>query len=119
MCAPALTLEEYFATGPAHERPIFEAVLARLAGAGPVHVEPVAVGLFLKRARTFAELRPRDRWVNLSFSVPYNIASPRIQSRVRAGPGKTYYVVRLHAPEDVDAEIERWLLDAYFESPPA
>jgi hypothetical protein len=118
MCAPAMTLEDYFATGPAHERPIFDAVLARLAGVGPVHVEPVAVGLFLKRARSFAELRPRDKWVNLWFSVPYRIESPRIQSRTQAGT-KTFYVVRLHSPADVDEEIERWLLDAYFDSPPA
>jgi len=119
MCAPALSLEEYFANGPSHERPIFEAVLSRLVDAGPIHVEPVAVGLFLKRARSFAELRPRDKWVNLLFSVPYEIVSPRIQSHLRAGPGKTFYVVRLHSPADVDDELAGWLLDAYFETPPA
>ena len=108
MCAPAMSLEDYFSTGPRHERPIFEAVMARLAGAGPIHVEPLAVGLFLKRARTFAELRPRDRWVNLYFTVPY---------RIQASAGRTYYVVRLHSPADVDAEVAQWLLDAYAESP--
>ncbi|MBV8083431.1 MAG: hypothetical protein JO247_01315 [Chloroflexi bacterium] len=118
MCAPAMTLEEYFATGPQHERAIFEAILARLTDAGPVHVEPVAVGLFLKRARSFAELRPRDKWVNLSFSVPYAIDSPRIRSRIPTRGGRTYYVVRLQSPADVDEHIERWLLDAYFDSPP-
>jgi hypothetical protein len=49
-----MSLEEYFSTGPAHERPIFEAVMAHLNTVGPVHVEPVAVGIFLKRAKTFA-----------------------------------------------------------------
>ena len=117
MCAPAMSLEDYFSTGPRHERPIFEAVMARLAGAGPIHLEPVAVGLFLKRARTFAELRPRDRWVNLYFTVPYRIQSERIQSRIQASAGRTYYVVRLHSPADVDGEIAQWLLDAYAESP--
>ena len=27
-CSPAMSIEEYFSTGPAHERPIFEAVMA-------------------------------------------------------------------------------------------
>ena len=49
-----MSLEEYFSTGPAHERPIFEAVIAHLATVGPVHVEPGSVGIFLKRAQTFA-----------------------------------------------------------------
>src|SRR5215210_5506171 len=66
-CAPAMSLEEYFSTGPARERPIFDAVMAHLDTVGPVHVEPVSVGIFLKRAQSFAQLRPKDRWVALSF----------------------------------------------------
>ena len=54
-CAPALSIEEYFATGPERERPIFEAVMAHLDRVGPVHVEPVSVGIFLKSTRTFAQ----------------------------------------------------------------
>ena len=56
-CAPAMSIEEYFATGPERERPIFDAVMAHLDTVGPVHVEPVSVGIFLKRAQTFAQLR--------------------------------------------------------------
>ena len=37
-CAPAVTLDEYFSTGPERERPIFEAVMRRLDPLGPVHV---------------------------------------------------------------------------------
>ena len=53
-----MTLKEYFSTGPERERPIFEAVLAPSRSLGPVHVEPVSVGIFIKRARSFVELRP-------------------------------------------------------------
>ena len=28
-CAPGLTLDEYFSTGPSHERPVYEAVIHR------------------------------------------------------------------------------------------
>jgi hypothetical protein len=45
-----MSLEEYFSTGPAHERPVFEAVIGHLEVVGPVHVEPLSVGIYLKRA---------------------------------------------------------------------
>jgi hypothetical protein len=77
-CAPAMTLEQYFSTGPDRERPIFDAVMAHLDSVGPVHVEPVSVGIFLKRSRSFAELRPMVRWVALSFSLPRRLTSSRI-----------------------------------------
>jgi hypothetical protein len=86
-----MTVEEYFSTGPAHERPIFKTVLSHLETIGPVHVEPVSVGIFLKRVRTFAELRPTDRRVALSFP--------------------------LRRPEDFDDALRGWLSEAYLDSP--
>jgi len=40
-CAPGLSLEEYFETGPAHERPIFDLVMAHVESLGPVHADVV------------------------------------------------------------------------------
>ncbi|MPZ79803.1 MAG: hypothetical protein GEV28_05145 [Actinophytocola sp.] len=81
-CAPAMPLEEYFATGPPFERPIFEAVHAHLTSLGPLHLEPVSVGLFFKRSRTFARLRPMTRWVVLSFILSRTVTDQRITRRV-------------------------------------
>lgn len=112
-CAPAMTLADYFSSGPAHERPIFEAVMAAMEPIGPVHVEPVSVGIFLKRARSFAQLRPRDKWVNLSFGLRRRLDSPRIRTRQDAGGGRTHHVIRLVGPDDVDEEVRDWLAEAY------
>src|SRR5437588_237771 len=71
--SPTMSLDEYLETGPAHERPVFDAVMAHVATLGPVHVEPVSVGIFLKSPRKFAELRPMQRWVALSFSLPRRV----------------------------------------------
>src|SRR4029079_8896030 len=80
-CAPAMTLEEYFSTGPERERPIFEAVSGYLETLGPMHVEPVSVGIFIKRGRSFVELRPKVRWVAMSFPLPYVLDHARIARR--------------------------------------
>ena len=116
-CAPAMTLDEYFATGPERERPIFEAVMAHLATVGPVHVEPVSVGIFLKKASTFAELRPKTKWVALSFSLGRTVRSPKIVNKVQQWGGSFYHVANLTGPEDVDDDVRSWLTEAYLRSP--
>ena len=112
-----MSVEEYFSTGPAHERPIFEAVMAHLATVGPVHVEPVSVGIFLKRAQTFAQLRPKDRWVALSFSLPRRVTHERIVRKVIEYHGRYYHVANLRDPNDLDDRLRAWLTEAYYASP--
>jgi len=115
-CAPAMSVEEYFSTGPERERPIFEAVMEHLESVGPVHVEPVSVGIFLKRGRTFAELRPKTRWVALAFPHAGVLEDARIARRMASG-SRTWYVVNLREPEDVDDQVRAWLTEAYLNTP--
>jgi hypothetical protein len=112
-----MSLEEYFSTGPPRERPIFEAVMAHLESVGPVHVEPVSVGIFLKRSRTFAELRPKQRWVALFFVVSRVVHSPTIARTLKGSGRRTFHVVNLVGPEDVDDEVRAWLTESYIDSP--
>jgi hypothetical protein len=111
-----MTLEEYFSTGPERERPIFEAVMEQLESVGPVHVEPVSVGIFLKRGKTFAELRTMTQWVALSFPHSSQIEDRRITRRMKSG-GRVWHVVRLRGPEDVDEQVRSWLTEAYLNTP--
>jgi hypothetical protein len=116
-CAPAMTVEEYFATGPPFERPIFEAVMAGLADVGPIHVEPVSVGIFLKRSRGFAELRPMTRWVAVSFGLERTIHSARISRKVIPYGARYHHVVNVATADEVDDELLDWLTEAYDLSP--
>jgi hypothetical protein len=116
-CSPAMSLDEYFATGPDWERPIFEAVMAHLGTVGPVHVEPVSVGIFLKRAQSFAQLRPMTRWVALSFGLPREVRSSKISRKVIAYGSRYHHVVNVRTPADVDDDVRAWLTEAYLASP--
>lgn len=112
-----MTVDDYFRTGPIFERPVFDAVMGRLATVGPVHVEPVSVGIFLKRSRTFAELRPMTKWVAVSFTLTRTVSSHRIARKV-IGTGSTkYHVVNVRDPSDVDEQLGEWLSEAYLASP--
>lgn len=112
-----MDLEEYFSTGPPHERPVFEAVMRHLLTVGPIHVEPVSVGIFLKRAQTFAQLRPKQRWVALSFGLPRRVSHPTITRKVIPYSGRYYHVANLTGPDDLDDQLRSWLTEAYLNSP--
>lgn len=112
-CAPGLTIEEYFATGPPHERPVFEAVHGHLAQYDDLYVEPLAVGIFFKRRRTFAQLRPMRRWVQLSMLLPRKIDDPRISRKVVDTGRSFYHVLNIAGPEQVDETVRGWLDEAY------
>ena|SRR5438105_4405197 len=117
-CAPAMSQARYFATGAAFERPIFEAVAAHLHSLGPPQTEYVSVGIFFKRSRTFAELRPMRNRVRLSFLVSRRLPKhPRIVKAWHGSGIRSAYFVDLHGPEDVDDELKDWLTEAYLTSP--
>jgi hypothetical protein len=112
-----MSLDEYFSTGPPHERPVFEAVMAHVSTLGPVHVEPVSVGIFLKRARSFAELRPRERWVAVAFGLPRPARHPRITRKVMQSGNTHWHVANVRSPDDLDDALLDLLTEAYLASP--
>ena len=112
-----MTLEEYFSTGPPFERPIFEAVLAHLETLGPVHVEPVSVGIFLKKSGSLFELRPMTRWVALSFPLERKVTHPKIARKPYDAGRRFFHVANLRGPDDVDDDVKAWLTEAYLAAP--
>jgi hypothetical protein len=115
-CAPAMTLDEYFSTGPPFERPVFDAVMAHLDPLGPVYVEPVSVGIFLRHGDSgakIAELRPKVRWVALTLSLGHPVHDRRMSSRTPGRGGHTWYSIRLAGAGDVDDPVRGWLTEAY------
>ncbi|MCU1388004.1 MAG: hypothetical protein JWL72_1342 [Ilumatobacteraceae bacterium] len=117
-CAPGLTIEEYFATGPAHERPVFEAVMKHLGTVGPVHADAVAVGIFLKNPRKFAELRPKQHWVSVSFALDRAARHRTITRKVTPYGGRFWHTANVAVPADVDADLRQLLTEAYLDASP-
>lgn len=112
-CSPAMTLDEYFETGPARERPIFDAVLEHLESLGPVHVEPLSVGIYFKRAETVVTMRPMQRWEALSFSLPRIVKHPLMTRKPIPHGGRWFHIVNVVEPDDIDDRIRNWLTEAY------
>jgi len=112
-CAPGLTLDEYFSTGPTHERPVFDAVMSHLESVGPVHADIVSVGIFLKNPRKFAELRPKQRWVSVSFSLRRRARHPLITRKVVEYGERYWHVANVADPDEVDEALCELITEAY------
>jgi hypothetical protein len=108
-----MSLVEYFSTGPPHERPVFDAVHAYLCTLGPIHVEPVSVGIFIKKAGSFVELRPMTKWVAMSFPLDRRLSHPKIARKPIDTGTRIYHVVNLREPDDLDADVRAWLAESY------
>jgi uncharacterized protein DUF5655 len=116
-CVPAGTLAQSFAGRPEWYRAAFELIEGHLRGLGDVVVEPVQVGVFFKRARSFAELRPMKSVLRVEFLLSRSLDDPRITKTLPLSANRSAYFVDLRAPEEVDATLLAWLAEAYDSSP--
>lgn len=82
-----------------------------------MRVEAVQVGILFKRARTFAELRPRRDRVVLSVLLSRRMEHARIVKTWHGSGQRSAYFVDLRDPTDVDEDVRDWLTEAYVSSP--
>jgi hypothetical protein len=79
-------VDECFAGRPPGQRAIYDLLEAHLRALGPLHVDTVRVGVFLKHQRKLAEVRPKSRWLSLEVVLPRPVEDPRVARRERIGP---------------------------------
>jgi hypothetical protein len=87
--------------------------MAHVTTLGPVHADVVSVGIFLKNPRKFAELRPKDRWVAVSFALRRRARHPTITRKVVQYGARYWHVANVRAPSEVDAQLLDLLAEAY------
>ena len=116
VCAPGMPIELWLDEQLDPQRRAAAAVLAIVRRYRGLAIEAVSVGVLIKRARTLVELRPKKRWLDLSFISNAAITSDRIARALPVSSG-TYYVVHLRDATDVDAELRGWLATSLRKSP--
>ena len=109
-----MTLEEYFSTGPTFERPVFDAVIGHLRTLGEPFLEPVSVGVFVKRDGVgVLQLRPMTKWVALCLFMRRTVHDHRISRKPIATGRIVYHVVNVRGPDDVDDVVKGWITEAW------
>jgi Domain of unknown function (DUF5655) len=112
VCLPVRPVDAYFRDRPEHEREIYDAVVGHLQSIGTVDVEAATVGILVKRRRTFVELRPKQKWVELSIMLTRPIDDPRVARRIVVSRGRFAYFFRLRSAADVDDDLRELLTES-------
>lgn len=113
-CAPAMTVEEFFETGPAFERPIFERVRDHLQTLDAnIWFEPVSVGIFFKRRSVFVSLRTMNKWIAVSFNLTRKLEHDRLSRKVVEHGGRFFHVVNVRTVDEIDDVLLDWLTEAW------
>ena len=112
VCVPGGTVDDTF-RGREWQRPICDEILGFLRELGPLHVDAVGVGVFLKRQRKLAELRPMARALSVNLWMPRVIDDERVVRRYDVSAVSIWHVIRLTDPAQVDEQVKDWLTEAY------
>ncbi len=109
-----MDLDEYFATGPDFERPIFEVVRDHLQTFDPdIWFEPLLVGIYFKRRSTFVALRTMTKWIAVGFQLDRKLEHGRLSRKVVANGKRHYHVVNVRDAAEIDEELLDWLSEAW------
>jgi Domain of unknown function (DUF5655) len=113
VCVPGSTVDDSFSGRAAQWRPIYDAIAGHVTALGPVHEDAVKVGVFLKHHRTFAEVRPKARSLQLWLFLSRPVDGNRISKRMQVAGERFWHVVKLTEVADVDDQVRGWLTEAY------
>ena len=108
-------IDRQYAGAKAGLRPIYERVAAFVEGLGD-DVEPGPRGTYVSygRPKQFALVQPSTRTrVDVGLRLPGVVPTERLVDAGSFGSGNITHRVALGAVDDVDAELEGWLREAY------
>jgi hypothetical protein len=111
-----MTLDDYFATGPPFERPVFDEVADFVSTLGTVTIEFVSVGVFFKKPSSWMQLRPKRTWVAMIFPMRRAVRHRTIKNKPTTngrGSSAQWYVANLETPDDFDDDLRELLTESF------
>jgi hypothetical protein len=106
-------LEEHFKGREPNVVETFERLLSAAQKCGPVTVVPEKTRIAFQVRMSFAALMLHRGWVDGHVVLARRLESPRFRRIDLISPRNQVHVFRLHEPDEVDAEVEAWLAEAY------
>lgn len=94
-------------------RQLFDALVGKLEGFGPVRVDAVKTGINLGNKVHFAEVKVRKNWINVSFVLGRVIDHPKIAKSDVLTPTMVDHRVKVSSLDELDDTLLGWLREAY------
>jgi hypothetical protein len=92
---------------------LYNQLLSALRTIGPFQEEVKMASIHLVRKTAFAGVHPRKEHLNLTIKAAKAIKSARICKSEQTSKSRWHHEVKLAAPNEIDAELLRWLREAY------
>jgi hypothetical protein len=112
---PNALVDAMYAGPKASLRPIYEQLvkLARKLGKDVV-LTPCKTYVGFRRKRQFAVVKPTTRTrVDLGFTLPDVKPEGRLEAAGKIGSDRITHLIKLESIKEIDAEVKRWLQEAY------
>jgi hypothetical protein len=100
------------AAGPV-ARDLYKTLLIAIKPLGAFQVEVKKTSIHLVRKSAFAGVHPRKQHLGLTIKAAKAIRSARIHKSEQVSKSRWHLETKLTAPEDIDAELLKWLGEAY------
>jgi hypothetical protein len=107
------TVEDHFRGKSPSVREVYDRLLAAVRKIGPFQEEPKKTSIHLARSSALAGVEVRKDYLLLNLKSDHPIDSPRVIKAEQLSARRFHQKVKLASPAEVDAELERWLAEAY------
>lgn len=94
-------------------RALYDKLLEVLNSFGPIIEEPKKTSIHLVRKSALAGVETRKSYLLLNIKADHKIDSPRILKTEQPSANRYHHKVKFESLEDVDEELEGWLMNAY------
>jgi len=106
-------LKSHFEGKDPSVRATYDRLLQKTREFGRVSEEPKKTSIHLVNRTAFAGVATRKSAIILTVKSARQLSSPRIHKSERTSANRFHHEVKLGTPSEVDAELVKWLKDAY------
>src|SRR6266481_645212 len=107
------TVRSHFDNKDVAVHKIYDGLLKSARKFGPVSEEPKKTSIHLMNQTAFAGVATRKSALVLTIKSDRKLSSPHIHKSEQTSARRFHHEVKLTSPTEVDAELVRWLKDAY------
>jgi hypothetical protein len=94
-------------------RATYDRILKSAQQFGQVVEEPKKTSIHLVNRTAFAGVATRKKTIVLTIKSDRKLSSPRIHKSEQVSANRFHHEVKISSPAEVDAELVKWLGDAY------
>lgn len=109
----AYAVEDHFRDRAPQVRAIYDRILETARRQGTVTEDPKKTSIHLNRRTAFAGIATRRESLILTLKLERDLPSSRVSKHERASAHRWHLEIRLTDPEQVDAELQEWIGEAF------